>query len=982
MAFTPGMDRSLQVRVESEGVEGFQRGMDGAIDSLFSFRNAVGLAGAALSAFATGALIESVNAARQFEDAMVEVEKVTNPETAAAMSEEIRNMAETIPLAQNELAGMAADAARFGVRGPENIRAFTEAVSKMAVATNLSANEAGESLSRISELTDTSVGNIENLGSAINELSNNFATSSSEITDAMLRSGAALSQLGLNQTQIAGLSAALNEVSESSRRAGTRLRRVAQEMMEPDKVSDLAAALGMTVDEFETMRSESPVQLIEQMATAMAEGGERADALRSTLSTASRQAIAGLAQNTEGMNAALDTSARAFEENTSLQAEFEAQSDTLNAKLQLLQNTLRNNAIEIGNVLLPHVQNVVVAIDDYLSSSDSLLSALTAQQKAWGLVATAVGGAALAVATFVSGPLGLAIAGIAALGAAFAHNLFGIRDVTEQALGQVRAEFERAMGVLRPVVESSLAEVRAAWAENGGRIVSNVTDHMNAVREAIGGGLRFILSNFIRPLTRDMAAVYDRHLGELVSETIETVAVLTDHYETFRNVVGNLWERWGDEITAVAEVVMDVLRVVIVNGLDRLLTGIRVILAAIRGDWSEAWGLIEGVARRSVNRVRNLLESVPMFSGLLSGTRDARNATRRFGRVFMRTVRNVATTARTAFNRVRATVVPIMRFIANNLIIPLVNRIRRVFDRHFPAIQREAAATFNHLRNVVVDVLNFVAPFVRVAMNAIATAFRVGFNIVRGVTDAALTVIGGLWDIFGDEILGVVEFAMDGIVGAIEVALDLVLTTIRVVLALIRTDWRQAWNLITGFFERTMNGVIEFVTEWGTRFLNGLTDAVGEAVDAAMELVNGFVDDVQRALEDVATGIGNATRNALNDALGLPYDYSFGPIEIEGETVVPEQSLTIPALAEGGIVTGPTLAMVGEAGPEAVVPLDKAGGMGGGVGGPTEVVVRFEGEGSLVDLVRDEATVVVNDEFESRHRTVRRLGERGGGRRD
>jgi hypothetical protein len=37
----------------------------------------------------------------------------------------------------------------------------------------------------------------------------------------------------------------------------------------------------------------------------------------------------------------------------------------------------------------------------------------------------------------------------------------------------------------------------------------------------------------------------------------------------------------------------------------------------------------------------------------------------------------------------------------------------------------------------------------------------------------------------------------------------------------------------------------------------------------------------------------------------------------------------IPMLAEGGIVTGPTLAMVGEKGPEAVIPLSKMGGMGG-----------------------------------------------------
>jgi hypothetical protein len=37
----------------------------------------------------------------------------------------------------------------------------------------------------------------------------------------------------------------------------------------------------------------------------------------------------------------------------------------------------------------------------------------------------------------------------------------------------------------------------------------------------------------------------------------------------------------------------------------------------------------------------------------------------------------------------------------------------------------------------------------------------------------------------------------------------------------------------------------------------------------------------------------------------------------------------IPMLANGGIVTGPTLAMIGERGPEAVIPLNRAGAMGG-----------------------------------------------------
>jgi phage-related minor tail protein len=39
--------------------------------------------------------------------------------------------------------------------------------------------------------------------------------------------------------------------------------------------------------------------------------------------------------------------------------------------------------------------------------------------------------------------------------------------------------------------------------------------------------------------------------------------------------------------------------------------------------------------------------------------------------------------------------------------------------------------------------------------------------------------------------------------------------------------------------------------------------------------------------------------------------------------------MNLPKMANGGIVTSPTLALIGEAGPEAVVPLGKGGGMGG-----------------------------------------------------
>ena len=58
-----------------------------------------------------------------------------------------------------------------------------------------------------------------------------------------------------------------------------------------------------------------------------------------------------------------------------------------------------------------------------------------------------------------------------------------------------------------------------------------------------------------------------------------------------------------------------------------------------------------------------------------------------------------------------------------------------------------------------------------------------------------------------------------------------------------------------------------------------------------------------------------------------------------------------PRLAEGGIVTKPTMAMIGEAGSEAVIPLDRMGSMG------TRVTVNVAGsvisEGQLQSVIQD-----------------------------
>ena len=85
--------------------------------------------------------------------------------------------------------------------------------------------------------------------------------------------------------------------------------------------------------------------------------------------------------------------------------------------------------------------------------------------------------------------------------------------------------------------------------------------------------------------------------------------------------------------------------------------------------------------------------------------------------------------------------------------------------------------------------------------------------------------------------------------------------------------------------------------------------------------------------------------------LGWP-GINIGTSDLPMVSSIPQ--MEVPALAKGGIVTSPTLAMIGEAGPEAVIPLGK----GGGPAMSTTVVVNVNVEGSVVTEEEFETKIV------------------------
>jgi hypothetical protein len=107
--------------------------------------------------------------------------------------------------------------------------------------------------------------------------------------------------------------------------------------------------------------------------------------------------------------------------------------------------------------------------------------------------------------------------------------------------------------------------------------------------------------------------------------------------------------------------------------------------------------------------------------------------------------------------------------------------------------------------------------------------------------------------------------------------------------------------------------------------VNKLFSAIKTGVTTSVNFIKGYLETVMGFYKSIFNGIAKLWNNTIGKLSFSVPDWVPG---LGGKGFdVPN----IPMLAEGGIVNSPTLAMIGEAGPEAVVPLDRYRGGGGDV---------------------------------------------------
>jgi len=174
-----------------------------------------------------------------------------------------------------------------------------------------------------------------------------------------------------------------------------------------------------------------------------------------------------------------------------------------------------------------------------------------------------------------------------------------------------------------------------------------------------------------------------------------------------------------------------------------------------------------------------------------------------------------------------------------------------------------------------------------------------------------------------------------------------------VVASFFGTVFGAAWNAITfvwglavGFFNLWWNGIVNIFNAV-VGFFSGVFSAAWNAIVAVfspiVKFFKGIWDSIASIFTSIGKTVGDAIGGAFKTAVNGVLNFAAGMINgfidaINGATDVINNipgvkigkigKLKVNLLAEGGIISSPTLAMIGEGRePEAVIPLSKLGDM-------------------------------------------------------
>ena len=393
-------------------------------------------AGSKLSAFSAAtvaALVGASKSAIDFETAFTGVEKTVDatPEQLENIKQGIRDMAKEIPASTTEIAGVAEAAGQLGIK-TENILSFSKAMIDLGNSTNLTADEAASQLAKFANIMNMSQSDFDKLGSSIVDLGNHFATTEADIVEMAMRLAGAGKQVGLSEGQVLGLATALSSVGIEAEMGGsaiskamvkmqnavdlgggkmeTVLKKAGMSLHEMElmaandsmgfkelagsldmtstelknmitagtNLEDFAKVSGMTVEQFKKAWKEDAAGALSAFIQGLGHAEDKGESAITMLSEMGltevrlRDSLLRAANAGELFTDALKTGTTAWEDNTALTNEANKRYATLQSKIQIATNKLKDLAITFGNKLTPSIDKGIGKIEAITKKVENL----------------------------------------------------------------------------------------------------------------------------------------------------------------------------------------------------------------------------------------------------------------------------------------------------------------------------------------------------------------------------------------------------------------------------------------------------------------------------------------------------------------------------------------------------------------------------------------------------------------------------------
>lgn len=386
-----------------------------------------------LSGVAAGVLGLASKTAIDFETAWTGVTKTVDgtDEQLATVRQGILDLAETTASSSEDIAAISEAAGQLGIE-TDNIVGFTDAIVRLGDSTNLVGDEGAAQLAKFANIVGMSQDKFENLGSAIVDLGNHYATTEQDIVNMSMRLAGAGKQVGLSEGEILGLSTALSSVGVEAEMGGSAISKAMVKMqnaveMSTSKLSgilqktgmslhelqlmasndskgfkDLAQGLnmtskeltnivnagvdlenfsavsGMSAEQFKKAWKDDAAGALSAFIKGLGDADEKGESAITMLSEMGltevrlRDSLLRAANAGDIFNEAMETGNRAFEENTALADESNRRYGTTAAKLSQLKETIKNIANTLGETLLPIISSVADTVKNGLKHFTNL----------------------------------------------------------------------------------------------------------------------------------------------------------------------------------------------------------------------------------------------------------------------------------------------------------------------------------------------------------------------------------------------------------------------------------------------------------------------------------------------------------------------------------------------------------------------------------------------------------------------------------